>query len=156
MRPGQLDLVLDYPSCMANAIDCERLSCPYSMGSKAKVRCSMAVATVSGALEAQEIAELTGEDVHAVQKLLRSALRKAGPRLAVIHGRAFDPDKRVCPICKVTEVATVRTPCSDACRAAARRRSWQKYNERAKSRPRWKTLAELAARWLVKIDRRAA
>lgn len=127
MKPGQLELMLDYPACMGNAVECPRVYCPLNLGEKAKVRCAMAIATVVGPLEVEEIAAVAGEDAKNISFILRKAMRKAGPMLAVIRGEAYTG--RRCRVCG-GPLPPHKILCSDACRRRARRKSWQAYQQR--------------------------
>lgn len=134
MKTGQLELTLDYPGCMAGAESCERIHCPYNLGAKAAVRCAMAVATVTGGLEVAEIAKLIGVHKNYVGQTLRSAMRKLGPQLALVVGKEYDPDKRICWICGDTFAPRLAggtdKSCSDGCRAQGRKTAWRGYNHR--------------------------
>lgn len=124
MTPGQLELTLDYPQCLANATACERCFCPFNLPAKAPVRCSMRLATITGGLTVSEIAEVTGDDRGAIDETVRRALRKVGPKLALIWGLAYDPRARPCTICDhlfVPDVPGQQRICSEACRARGRR-----------------------------------
>jgi hypothetical protein len=121
MKPGQLELTLDYPHCMVLAETCARIFCPYNLGERATTRCAMEVAE-RGELTMSEIAEITGDDREYLDRILRSAIRKLGPNLEVITGQTYDPRKRPCAHCHKPFKGTGRM-CSATCRLTAKRQS---------------------------------
>jgi hypothetical protein len=128
MKPGQLELLLDYPACMALASACPRLFCPYNLGERAKRRCAMAIATVTGGLEVAEIAKVSGLHRRNVDLALRSAIRKLGPKMALVTGKPYDQVLRPCRIChKPFRPEGAERLCSDACRQESRERQLKQW-----------------------------